>query len=431
MARPKRRRGDGDPDGPPMAARPQEERRLYLIFDDYPWGYSVREMNLPPPPSSRQDEAASSSASGERRRFPPPIICFEASRGYPLNFAAAGTAIVSTHSHRDPSGDSSVPDGFLPIVDVRWRGVTFGPGQAYPYIPIYLPAVRGDAVFALDASSFSRLSLAPLWPPRLEHRGGDPAGPRHGIHGEPPWWAWQDLPPPPFNRSYDAALTSYAVPGDGRTFLFSAEIDDPIEATLLPDGVTVVFGEVTSRPATFAFDTAALAWERRGEWALPFAGRGHFVPSLDAFVGLSGDPATSGHPCSCSAAAVATAGGGGGSPPAWKLGKEKLFSEDPAETHVGATVLYTGNGSEFCLVECVSIAEHGDGDGDDAAADQEEEHDEETRRRCHVYRLTTFSLSYDDNGDLTTAGTCRVQCYEVPEETTEKFLRKDPVAFWL
>ncbi|CAN6361832.1 unnamed protein product [Urochloa humidicola] len=422
---PKRRRDDGEADGPPTTARRHEERRLYLIFDDYPWGYSVREMNLPPPPSSHRDEAGSASASGEpRRRLPPPIICFEAPRGRPLNFAAVGTAIVSTHSRRDPSGDNSVPDRFVPIVDVRWRGVTFGPGQAYYHTtPIYLPAAAGDAVFALDASTFSHLSLAPLWPPRLEGQHGRP---HLGIHGEPPWWAWRDLPQPPFNTLYDAVLISYAVAGDdGRTLLFSAEIDDEIEATLLPDGVTVVFGEVTSRPATFAFDTAALAWERRGEWALPFAGRAHFVPCLDAFVGFSRDPDTSGHPCSCSAAAVAAAEDGGG-PPAWKLCKEKLFSEDPAETHVGATLLYMENGSEFCLVECVSIDEHGD--GDDAATDQEEE---PRRRCCYLYRLTTFSLSYDDDGDLTTAGTCRVQCYKVPEETTEKLLRNDPVAFWL
>ncbi|CAN6334937.1 unnamed protein product [Urochloa humidicola] len=157
---------------------------------------------------------------------------------------------------------------------------------------------------------------------------------------------------------------------------------------------------------------------------MPFAGRAHFVAGLQAIVGFSRDPDTAGHLCSCAAAAVAAASGGGG-PPAWKLCKEKLFSENPAETHVGATLLYMENGSEFCLVECISIDEHGD--GDDAAADQEEE----PRRCCYLYRLTTFSLSYDDNGDLTTAGTCQVQCYEVPQGTTEKFLRKDPLAFWL
>jgi hypothetical protein len=45
--------------------------------------------------------------------------------------------------------------------------------------------------------------------------------------------------------------------------------------------------------------------------------------------------------------------------------------------------------------------------------------------------VTTFSLSFDGNGDLTTGGTRQLQCYNVPEETSEKFLGSDPVAFWL
>ncbi|CAN6361831.1 unnamed protein product [Urochloa humidicola] len=119
--RPKRRRGD--PDGPTTAVRPQEQRRLYLIFDEYPWGIQ----------RPRDDPAAAPLSppggrfcfnlrrvAGWRRRFPTPIICFEAPRGYPLNFAAAGKAIVSTHSRRDPSGNGPL-----------WRGVIFGPGQAY------------------------------------------------------------------------------------------------------------------------------------------------------------------------------------------------------------------------------------------------------------------------------------------------------------
>ncbi|CAL4905124.1 unnamed protein product [Urochloa decumbens] len=396
MPRPKRRRCE--PDGPPTAARPPEERRLYLILDDYPWGYSIREMNLPPLPAS--------SASGERRRLPlpPPVICFEAPRGYPQYIAAAGTAIVATH-RRDLFGDVSVPAGFLPIVDVRWRrGVTFGPGEVYHNMPIFLTA--GDALLSLDTCSFRTLPLAPLWPARLEHRpdGGGAAA-----------WSWRELPRPPFDR---IDVTSYAMVG--RSIVFSTERE--AEPTLLPDGRTLVRGDGETFPATFAFDTAALAWERRGEWAMPFAGRAHFVSSLQAIVGLSRDPDTSGHLCCCAAAGV-EAGGGGGLPPAWKLGKEKLLSEDPAEAHVGATLVYMGR-NEFCLVQCVFI---GDG-GDDA--DRAEEL-EEPRRRCHVYRLTTFSVSYDDNGDLTTGGTCQVQCYEVPGETTDKFLRRDPVAFWL
>nr|CAB3466569.1 unnamed protein product [Digitaria exilis] len=91
---------------------------------------------------------------------------------------------------------------------------------------------------------------------------------------------------------------------------------------------------------------------------MPFDGRAHFVRGLDAFVGLSDDPDTRGHLCSCDGAAITGAGGGGRL--TWKIGKEKLFSEDPGERHVGATLVYIGggigdDGERMCLVECVAI----------------------------------------------------------------------------
>ncbi|CAO2186281.1 unnamed protein product [Urochloa humidicola] len=49
----------------------------------------------------------------------------------------------------------------------------------------------------------------------------------------------------------------------------------------------------------------------------------------------------------------------------------------------------------------------------------------------YLYRLTTFSLSFDSNGDLTTGETCVVQCYKVPEKVSEAIYLMSPVAFWL
>jgi hypothetical protein len=71
-------------------------------------------------------------------------------------------------------------------------------------------------------------------------------------------------------------------------------------------------------------------WERNGKWALSFTGRAH----LDAWVGLSTDPDSIGHLCCCDAVAVPT--GCDEQCPARKLSKEKLFSEDPTDKHVGA-----------------------------------------------------------------------------------------------
>ena len=110
------------------------------------------------------------------------------------------------------------------------------------------------------------------------------------------------------------------------------------------------------------------------------------------------------------------------SSPAWKLGKEKLFSEDPAEKHEGATLLYMGGKSRFCLVQCISI--------DDDCVDEEVQEQQVPIPRRHLLRLTTFSLKYDKNGDITTGKSRRVRYYKVPKASTG-FLLKNPVAFWL
>ncbi|CAN6343939.1 unnamed protein product [Urochloa humidicola] len=411
----KRRRGERD-------GGRRTAKRLYLIFDDWPWGYTIRELDLSSP---------TVAAGAEPLRLPQPFIRLEAPRGYPLFFAAAGTRIISTH-RRNPWDDDSVPDGFLPIVDVRSRGITFGPGRVLHNLPIYLPVAsaggsNGWLLFELDTITVRTLSLKPLWPPRLENPSSADVQ-----------WAWCELlDPPPFDRM---GVTSYAVHPDGRTVLFSTEG----EGTFAFDAAAASAAgeELAAAAAAGAWEEEQkeidVAWTWLGEWALPFAGRAHFVHGLNAFVGLSKDPATVGHLCSCEAAAMVGGKGGGGAPPAWKVGKENLFGEDdPGERHVGATLLYMG-GSEFCLVQSVSVDdEHA---GDDAAAGQEEmeiddEEEEDQVLRCsnsHLYRVITFSVSYDgSNGDLTIGETCRVRCYKVPEATTASFLSVDPVAFWL
>ena len=89
-------------------------------------------------------------------------------------------------------------------------------------------------------------------------------------------------------------------------------------------------------------------------WLLPFKGRGYFDPELDAWIGFSGDPDNLGYLC---AFEIVPAGdeSNGGKPSLLKLGIDKMFCIDPAEKHIGATLVYMRGRSKFCLVECLSI----------------------------------------------------------------------------
>ncbi|CAN6309381.1 unnamed protein product [Urochloa humidicola] len=364
---PKRRRGNRG------GGRTEKRRRqhLYLVFDDWSQGYTIRKINLSSGKYSDDITAPSPplSVSGERsgRRLPRPFFRLEAPRGMPQYIASAmGTRIMALHP-REPAGEADadndgrtrrhlVPESFFPIFDVRSRGVIFGPRlKTFPARPIYLPVI-GDMLFALGDGSFELLPPPPLEQP--------------GRGGWCLWSAWFEPPPPPFERRH---VTSYAVhpDDDGGTALVGVSVESGGDA------------------ATFTFDfdmrTGEFGWKRQGDWTMPFTGRAHFDGGLGGFVGLCKDPDAAGYLCSCDAAGS----GAGDAAPAWKLGKENLFSEDPGERHVGATLVYMGRKSRFCLVH------------------------------------------YDENGDLTTGKSRRVRCYKVPSETSTEFLLESPVAFWL
>ncbi|CAL4929814.1 unnamed protein product [Urochloa decumbens] len=126
-------------------------------------------------------------------------------------------------------------------------------------------------------------------------------------------------------------------------------------------------------------------------------------------------PETLGYLYSCSV--TSTDIGNGCSSPTMKRSREKVYSMNPAEKHVKATLVYMMGRGKFCLVECIFI--------DDASAGQE------LRRGRYMYRLMTFSLGYDMEGELKLEH-CRVCYYNLPREaTTDHILRHDPMVFWL
>ena len=204
-------------------------------------------------------------------------------------------------------------------------------------------------------------------------------------------------------------VLSYAVHPDGPSILLSTESFDSS-----PMG------------GTFTIHTKSV-WTKRGEWVLPFAGRAHFDGDLGIFVGLSKDPKTLGHLCSCDKASLNTCNSNTDEwpAPAWKLCPKKLFSGNPGERHVSATLLYLGSKRKFCLVECIFFE---DLRADDQVLKDGGKHG--CRNSCYMYRLTKFTLSYDSKGDLKTKSRC-VRYYKVPKKTSTEFITDLPVAFWL
>jgi hypothetical protein len=207
--------------------------------------------------------------------------------------------------------------------------------------------------------------------------------------------SWRKLPDPPFDSRCVTYLLCGAVHPDGR-FTTDATLSFHIE------------------------DIEKGIWEPLGGWILPFNGCVHFDSKLDAWVGLSAYPDI-GHLCSCDVIA-ATASNGQCPAPTRKVSKETLFGQDPAERHVGATLIHMGH--RFCLVECICIdVSH--------LVGRVYNYGEDCPLPCrYLFRVTTFSLKYDENGDLTTGRYGPVRYFNVPSEASMLLLNY-PVAFWM
>ncbi|CAL4935928.1 unnamed protein product [Urochloa decumbens] len=378
--------------------RPVERRRhLYLVFDDWSGGYSIRKIDLlgdhwrPPlvPVGTPEGPVFTGIFT-----LPVASLRFEATRGEPRCFAGAfGSKIMAFH----PTKDS----GFAPgasIYDVGTRCLSYGP-KTWPdrVNPTYIPV--GDRLFVLDAGSFEVLNPLPPY--------GDP-----NRESSASAWAWSKLPVPIFHCDH---VTAYAMHPDGRTFFVSIGGD--------------------AAPATFSLDTVEPVakedwkWELRGKWKLPFTGRAYYVRDADTI--------------------------GQQQCPAMKFSKEKLFSEVRGENHIGANLVYLGCERKFCLLECISIqadlpekltdSDETNGESgveavelpyvddvcEDSSDDANEDSDDEVNKdRYRFFRLTAFSPQYDKNGDLTIGISGWYRYYNMPQEVSQSMF-ECPVAFWM
>ncbi|CAN6281469.1 unnamed protein product [Urochloa humidicola] len=371
--------GSGSLGGVSAANRPRR-RHLYLIFDDWKWGYSIRKAFLTP---DDEDEPGKDNVTIDRTEHPPPRAIFHlgAPRGAPLCFAVGFDTMIMAMHAKSPYDDTPllVPKHLVPVFDVRSRAIIFGPRpKVDPVHAIYIST--GNKIFALSTGSFELLDQSPL-----PERDGKCRG-----------CSWRKLQNPPFASKH---VTSYAVHPDGHIFV------SIVKGTT---GCTFCFRKVEDMRC----GTCTFGWERNGGWILPFFGYGHFDCELNAWVGLARYP-NIGHLCACYVES-AKAEPNDGECLSRKVSKENVFTAEPDERPVGATLVYMGGGSQYCLVQCIYKKKGGQ---------------QPLQCRC-LLRVTTFTLKYDRNGDLTTGYSRRVRYYRVPEEATEPIL-KHPVAFWM
>ncbi|CAN6296097.1 unnamed protein product [Urochloa humidicola] len=400
-------------------------RKLHLVFDDSESGYTIRKLHFSP---------RSGEGSREGAMLPPVFAHISAPRGLPRYLTSAfGTKILVLHT--------GASDG-TPVFDVKDRSFSFGPVPKYPACPIYFP-IAEDRLFVLDIATFDFCRMKPFRAEML---------------------VWRRLPYPPFRRH---EVRSYAA-AQHHGYIFVSTKSD-----------------ATTAMVTYSFDTETHDWNLCGDWAFPFTGHGYYAPTLGAFVGLSKDPETLGYLYSCR---VGTGDIGNTLPPSHhSCSKKTLYTENPAERHVSATLVRM-HGDKFCLVECVDTMVHeepleswvdeldpgvdvleppgpyvellepgvnedpwesGAGILEPVAEEkkvlepvaEEEVLEPECEEDLYegsfsavgdrfMYRLKTFSVRYDREGYLKLED-CQVRCYRVPPETSIEFILQDPVAFCL
>ncbi|OEL35092.1 hypothetical protein BAE44_0003889 [Dichanthelium oligosanthes] len=221
--------------------------------------------------------------------LPPPLIRFKAAgRESPLCFSdAIGSKIVAMHPREEGKQGKPVPDR---------GGVCFDVHQGT------LSCNRGPSTLPLATGS-SRLASSP----------------------------WSSLT---CSRCSALAAASWTLPCRG----VSSQIHHLCQT---------IFVSVRNTETTYSFhaeDERFRQWKNHGDWTLPFYGCGHLDHDLNTWVGLALYREEPGRICSCELASANSK-----RRPDVNYSKEYLFSEDPAESHEGATLVYMGHKSQHCL----------------------------------------------------------------------------------
>lgn len=356
-----------------MTSNPRQH--LYVILDDWESGFSIRKFDLDTDDQLIPRRLKSREAG---TCLPPPFISFRAQRKFPTYFSGAfGSKILAMHPKEENSPDRG---GFC--FDVHEQSLNCIRRHTDQLRPVYFPI--GNKLFALGYLSLELLDLQSLVSPSSQLDGG--------------WCKLDD-----------------STPVDSMFVVSGAVLPDRHTIFVSVDGMTGAATYSLTIP-----EDGSYKWKHHGEWMLPFDGCGYLDQELNTWVGLALYGEEPGRICSCELPSVNSEGR-----PDVKYSQEYLFTEDPAEKHVGSTLVYMGHQSKFCLVECVKV-----GNKDD---DCPSNFGQEYVVYEHVdmfLRLTTFSLKLE-NGVLTTGNSQLVQYYKVPNKEVNELFFLSPQAFWL
>ena len=205
------------------------QQHLYLIFDDWKFGYSFRMVDLSEPGwLVPEGKLLGGIARETATTMPRSFFRLEAKRGMPWYFTAIGSKILAM----PPRQEQDNFDKGSTCLNVCMRGVTFIPRHMDVHRPIYFH--MGSMLFVLGSSSFQCINLLLLEGPRRQQL------------------LWCDLLKPPFNSSY---VVAHAIHPEQNIILVSVGL-------LVPD-------------ATYSFhmiEDGSLDWKHVGNWILPFQG---------------------------------------------------------------------------------------------------------------------------------------------------------------
>nr|CAB3447850.1 unnamed protein product [Digitaria exilis] len=319
-----KRRGEDSPSQiAGKRSRPEPKKHLYLVFDDWEKGYSIRQID----PDTMLSNSSDDDLVYAVVDLPEPAAFRFVAHARDTQFFAMGSSNIVAVSSGVEATESSPPTLVYDTAAAALATAPPLPGHlAGPIIPVadslYAPTTLGAGM----PTAFEAFSCSPYT--------DEPSSPRR-MHE----WSWKSVdalrPPPP-----PPPPSSSPAPAWRRRFVVSYAAH--------PDGHTVF---VTTRDAsigggvamTYAFDVERREWTPLGLWALPFLGQGHFDVELDAWVGLDEDP---GYICACqvpSRSRYTTV------PPESDKMEERLFGARDERT-----LTYMGD-SKFCLVVSVGL----------------------------------------------------------------------------